>query len=61
MAVPERELEEFEEKQKWRWLAEKKRSKRLDFLRKAVWKKGSSVGKPISVLNLHLEPSKVHI
>ncbi len=61
MAVPERELEEFEEKQQWWWIAEKKRSKRLDYLRKAVWKKGSSGGKPISDLKLDLEPSQVHI
>lgn len=61
MAVPEKELQEFEEKQEWWWLAEKKRSKRLDYLRKAVWKKGASGGKPISDLKLDLEPAWLHI
>jgi len=57
MAVPEKELQELEEKQEWWWLAEKKRSERLDYLRKAVWKKGASGGKPISALKLDLEPA----
>jgi benzylsuccinate synthase len=61
MAVPEKELQELEEKQEWWWLAEKKRSKRLDYLRKAVWKKGASGGKPISELKLDLEPAWLQI
>jgi len=35
-----RGVEELEAKQEWWWAAEKKRSKRLDYLRKAIWKKG---------------------
>ena len=31
---------ELEERQQWWWLAEKKRSTRLDYLRKGVWPKG---------------------
>ena len=61
MAVPEEKLQEFEEKQEWWWLAEKKRSKRLDYLRKAVWKKGARGGKPISDLKLDLEPAWLQI
>ena len=61
MAVPEEELQALEEKQEWWWLAEKKRSKRLDYLRKAVWKKGASGGKPISELKLDLEPAWLQI
>ncbi|MCP4683715.1 MAG: formate acetyltransferase [Desulfobacterales bacterium] len=44
MAVQEAELKEFEEKREWWWLAEKKRSKRLDYLRNAIWKKGRKGG-----------------
>ncbi|MBW2092326.1 MAG: pyruvate formate lyase family protein, partial [Deltaproteobacteria bacterium] len=57
MAVPEKEVQELEEKQEWWWAAEKKRSKKLDYLRKAVWKKGSSGGAPISPIKLDLEPA----
>ena len=35
---------ELKEKQQWWWVAEKTRSKRLDYLRKAVWKKGGIGG-----------------
>ena len=34
-------IENFEKKQEWWWIAEQKRSKKLDYLRKAVWKKGA--------------------
>lgn len=43
-ATKEKELKELEEKQQWWWVAEKTRSKRLDYLRKAVWKKGALGG-----------------
>jgi len=33
-------IQELEKERLWWWAAEKKRSKRLDYLRKAVWKKG---------------------
>ena len=38
------QIEEFEKKQEWWWAAEKQRSQRLDYLRKAVWKKGAIGG-----------------
>jgi pyruvate-formate lyase len=34
----------MEKNQQWWWAAEKKRSKRLDYLRKAIWKKGAIGG-----------------
>ncbi|MEW6439309.1 MAG: pyruvate formate lyase family protein [bacterium] len=40
----DKEIEELQAKQEWWWVAEKKRSKRLDYLRKAVWKKGAIGG-----------------
>ena len=43
-AIRDRSVEEFEEKQEWWWAAEKKRSDRLDYLRKAIWKKGAIGG-----------------
>ena len=61
MAVAEVSIREHEEKQEWWWLAEKKRSSRLDYLRKAVWKKGSTGGRPISELKLDLEPASLRI
>ena len=39
-----KDLKELEEKRQWWWVSEKTRSKRLDYLRKAVWKKGASGG-----------------
>jgi len=59
MAVPaskvEETLKEHEEKHEWWWLAEKKRSKRLDYLRKAVWKKGAVGGAYAPGIKLDLE------
>ncbi|RPJ80236.1 MAG: formate acetyltransferase, partial [Deltaproteobacteria bacterium] len=43
-AIADRSVKEFEEKQEWWWAAEKKRSNRLDYLRKAIWKKGAIGG-----------------
>jgi formate C-acetyltransferase/benzylsuccinate synthase len=37
-------VEEMQNKDQWWWMAEQKRSKRLDYLRKAVWKKGAVGG-----------------
>ncbi|MDY6845448.1 MAG: pyruvate formate lyase family protein, partial [Thermodesulfobacteriota bacterium] len=36
-----KEEQKLKEKQQWWWLAEKERSPRLDYLRKAVWDKGA--------------------
>jgi len=38
------DIEELVDRQEWWWVAEKMRSKRLDYLRKAVWKKGALGG-----------------
>ncbi|RJP94179.1 MAG: formate acetyltransferase, partial [Desulfobacteraceae bacterium] len=38
------ELKQHAKDQEWWWVAEKSRSKRLDYLRKAVWKKGAIGG-----------------
>jgi len=57
----EKEIKDFEVKQQWWWAAEKRRSSRLDYLRKAVWKKGSTGGAPISPIKLDLEPSSRRI
>ena len=38
--APDMPVEELEKERAWWWAAEKKRSKRLDYLRKAIWKKG---------------------
>lgn len=46
---------ELEKKQEWWWLAEKKRSSRLDYLRKAVWKKGALGGNYAPGIKLDLE------
>ncbi len=37
-------VSDLEGKQEWWWVAEKKRSRRLDYLRKAIWKKGAVGG-----------------
>ncbi|MBI9075109.1 MAG: formate acetyltransferase [Desulfatibacillum sp.] len=37
-------VEDLEKKQQWWWVAEKTRSRRLDYLRKAIWKKGAIGG-----------------
>ncbi|RJP38491.1 MAG: formate acetyltransferase [Desulfobacteraceae bacterium] len=43
-ALKDTSVEEFETRQQWWWAAEKKRSGRLDYLRKAIWKKGAIGG-----------------
>jgi formate C-acetyltransferase/benzylsuccinate synthase len=42
--VAAKELKKHDKDQEWWWVAEKTRSKRLDYLRKAVWKKGAIGG-----------------
>ena len=53
-------IKELEKKQKWWWAAEKKRSKRLDYLRKAIWKKGAIGGIYPIGLNIDLEQARLH-
>ncbi len=48
-------IEDLEKKQEWWWIAEKKRSKRLDYLRKAVWKKGAIGGNYAPGVKVDLE------
>ena len=43
--APDKSVEELEKERAWWWAAEKKRSPRLDYLRKAMWKKGQAGGK----------------
>ena len=43
-AYTQKSIEELEAKKEWWWAAEKKRSKRLDYLRKAIWKTGRKGG-----------------
>ena len=40
----EKSIEEHEKDREWWWIASKKRSKRLNYLRNAVWKKGRKGG-----------------
>ncbi|MDY6934084.1 MAG: pyruvate formate lyase family protein [Spirochaetota bacterium] len=51
----EKDIEELEKSREWWWVAEKKRSKRLDYLRKAVWKKGAIGGVYTPGLKIDLE------
>jgi len=44
MGEPAITIQEHEKRQEWWWAAEKKRSDRLDYLRKAMWKKGAIGG-----------------
>ena len=53
-------IKELEKNQKWWWVAEKKRSKRLDYLRKAIWKKGAIGGIYPIGLNIDLEQARMH-
>ena len=46
---------ELEDSKQWWWAAEKKRSARLDYLRKAVWKKGRKGGMFEPGVNVDLE------
>ncbi|MBI5844510.1 MAG: formate acetyltransferase [Deltaproteobacteria bacterium] len=43
-ALKDQSIEELENQRQWWWAAEKRRSKRLDYLRKAMWKKGAVGG-----------------
>ncbi|GAB6161809.1 glycyl radical protein [Desulfothermus naphthae] len=51
----EKSVEQLEKEQKWWFVAEKKRSKRLDYLRKAVWKKGAIGGVYAPGIKIDLE------
>ena len=53
--APDKPVEELEKERAWWWASEKKRSKRLDYLRKAVWKKGAIGGVYAPGLKVDLE------
>ncbi|MDY6934626.1 MAG: pyruvate formate lyase family protein [Spirochaetota bacterium] len=53
--LPDRTIEDLEKNREWWWVAEKRRSKRLDYLRKAVWKKGAKGGVYTPGLKIDLE------
>jgi len=44
VALKDQSIEDLEKENQWWWAAEKRRSKRLDYLRKAMWKKGAVGG-----------------
>lgn len=56
-AVRKEEVERLEKEGAWWWLAEKRRSERLDYLRKAVWKKGALGGEYAPGIKVNLERS----
>ena len=48
-------VKDLEEKREWWWVAEKSRSPKLDYLRKAVWKKGKKGGAYEAGIKVDLE------
>lgn len=54
-ALRKEDVEKLEKEGAWWWLAEKRRSKRLDYLRKAVWKKGAVGGAYAPGIKIDLE------
>lgn len=56
-ALRKEEVERLEKEGAWWWLAERRRSKRLDYLRKAVWKKGALGGEYAPGIKVNLERS----
>ena len=59
-ALRDTSVDVFEKKQEWWWAAEKKRSTRLDYLRKAIWKKGAIGGLYAPGVKVDLERAKLH-
>ncbi len=57
--APDKPVEELEKERAWWWAAEKKRSPRLDYLRKAVWKKGAIGGVYLPGIKVDLERPKL--
>ena len=53
--APDKPVDELEKERAWWWAAEKKRSPRLDYLRKAVWKKGRKGGEYEPGLKIDIE------
>ncbi|MCK4723822.1 MAG: formate acetyltransferase, partial [Dehalococcoidia bacterium] len=59
IGAPDKPVEELEKERAWWWAAEKKRSPRLDYLRKAVWKKGRKGGQYEPGLNIDIESAEL--
>ncbi len=55
LAEKNKSVEELSKNQEWWWVAEKTRSKKLDYLRKAVWKKGAMGGNYAPGIKIDLE------
>ncbi|MGB2798597.1 MAG: pyruvate formate lyase family protein, partial [Dehalococcoidia bacterium] len=53
--APDKPVEDLEKERAWWWAAEKKRSPRLDYLRKAAWKKGRKGGEYEPGLKIDIE------
>ena len=58
--APDKSVEELEKERAWWWAAEKTRSPRLDYLRKAMWKKGQAGGKHPEGLKIELEAAGLY-
>jgi len=58
--APDKSVGELEKDRAWWWAAEKRRSPRLDYLRKAIWKKGQSGGKHPEGLKIELEAAELY-
>ncbi|MDY6935041.1 MAG: pyruvate formate lyase family protein [Spirochaetota bacterium] len=58
-ATSKKSIEELEQDKEWWWVAEKKRSPRLDYLRKGVWKKGRKGGMYEPGVKIDLERSQI--
>jgi benzylsuccinate synthase len=56
-ALRKEDVVNMEKEGAWWWLAEKRRSQRLDYLRKAVWKKGALGGEYAPGIKANLERS----
>ena len=59
-AIKDKTVEDFEKKHEWWWAAEKKRSPRIDYLRKAIWKKGAIGGLYAPGVKVDLERAALH-
>ncbi|MFW6126373.1 MAG: pyruvate formate lyase family protein, partial [Chloroflexota bacterium] len=59
-SIPDKTLDELEQDRAWWWAAEKKRSPRLDYLRKAVWKKGRRGGAYEQGIKVDLESPQLY-
>ena len=60
VALKDTSVDVFEKNQEWWWAAEKKRSTRLDYLRKSIWKKGAIGGLYAPGVKVDLERAQLH-